>query len=181
MKIFAIGDIHGCLKELLSLHNKILNHSDFNKDEDLLLYIGDYIDRGPNSQGVIDEIISLKKENIKTVFLIGNHEQVMIDFLLNKINNLSYWLDLGADKTFNSYDIEVAEFIKDGFEDNIQEKLRNAFLNKISREHIYFYQNLKINYIFKDYLFVHGGINPEKSLSEQNKMEFLWSRSEQFF
>ena len=181
MNIFSIGDIHGCYKELLSLQEKILKHPNFKKDKDLLLYIGDYIDRGPNPKNVVTQIIKLQKENIKSVFLMGNHEQVMIDFLFNKINNLKYWLTLGADQTFKSYDIEVAAFIKDGFEDDKIDKLRNAFFNKISEEHIYFYKNLKITYTFNDYLFVHGGINPEKSLSQQNKMDFLWSRSNGFF
>jgi len=181
MNIFSIGDIHGCSKQLTSLHDKIFNQLSFNKKNDLLIYLGDYIDRGPNAKDVINQILKLQKEKVKSVFLMGNHEQVMIDFLFNKINNLQYWLDLGADQTFKSYDIEVAEFIKDGFEEDKLEKLRNTFLNKISKEHIYFYKNLKITYAFNDYLFVHGGINPGKSLLQQNKMDFLWSRSDQFF
>ena len=112
---------------------------------------------------------------------MGNHEQFMIDFLFNKINNLSNWLMNGADQTFKSYDIEVAEFIKDGFEDDKIDKLRNIFLSKLTKEHVYFFKNLKLTYIMGDYLFVHAGINPEKSLSEQNKMDFLWSRSDKFF
>ena len=79
-----------------------------------------------------EERLNLQKENIKSIFLMGNHEQVMIDFLFNKINNLRYWLSLGADQTFKSYDIEVAEFIKDGFGDKKIEKLRNVFLNQLT-------------------------------------------------
>ena len=181
MNIFAIGDIHGCLKQLVSLQDKIFNYPKYNKDEDLLLYLGDYIDRGPGSKDVINHILQLQTEGIKSIFLMGNHEQFMIDFLFNKINNLSNWLMNGADQTFKSYDIEVAEFIKDGFEDDNIDKLRNIFLSKLTKEHIYFFNNLKLTYIMGDYLFVHAGINPEKSLSEQNKMDFLWSRSDKFF
>ena len=181
MNIFAIGDIHGCLKELSSLHTKILNHSNYKKDNDLLVYIGDYIDRGPEVKGVINEIIKLQKENIKTVFLMGNHEQVMIDFLFNKINNLRLWLNLGADQTFKSYNIEVAGFIKDGFEDDKIDRLRNVLLNELSNEHIHFLKNLRLSYSIGKYLFVHAGINPEKVLKDQDKMDFLWSRSDQFF
>ena len=138
MNIFAIGDIHGCLKQLISLQKNILNTKNFKKDNDLLLYIGDYIDRGPHSKDVINQIIKLQKENIKSIFLMGNHEQVMIDFLFNKINNLKYWLNLGADQTFKSYKIEVVEFIKDGFEDDKIDRLRSVLLNELSDEHIYF-------------------------------------------
>ena len=181
MNIFSIGDIHGCLKQLTSLHNKIFNHLSFNKKDDLLVYLGDYIDRGSNSKDVINHILKLQKEKINSIFLMGNHEQVLIDFLFKKINNLRYWIDLGADKTFRSYGIEIAEFIKDGFEDDKMEKLKNVFLNQLPKEHIYFFQNLKLFYNVEKYLFVHAGINPEKPILEQNKIDFLWSRSEKFF
>ena len=181
MNIFAIGDIHGCLNQLVTLQDKIFNYPEYNKDEDLLLYLGDYIDRGPSPKDVINHILKLQTEGIKSIFLMGNHEQFMIDFLFNKINNLRNWLMNGADQTFKSYDIEVAEFIKDGFEDNNIDKLRDIFLSKLTKEHIYFFNNLKLTYIMDDYLFVHAGINPEKSLSEQNEMDFLWSRSDKFF
>ena len=181
MNIFAIGDIHGCLKQLISLQKKILNTKGFNKDNDLLVYIGDYIDRGPHSKDVINQIIKLQKENIKSIFLMGNHEQVMIDFLFNKINNLKYWLNLGADQTFKSYKIEVAEFIKDGFGDDKIDRLRSVLLNELSDEHIHFLKNLRLSYSVGNYLFVHAGINPEKILKDQDKMDLLWSRSNQFF
>ena len=181
MNIFAIGDIHGCLKQLISLQKKIINTESFKKDKDLLIYLGDYIDRGPHSKDVINQVIKLKKENIKSIFLMGNHEQMMIDFLFNKINNLRHWLGLGADQTFKSYDIEIADFIKDGFEDDKIDKLRNVFLDRVSKEHVYFFKNLKLSYTSGEYLFVHAGINPEKSLSEQNEKDFLWSRSDKFF
>ena len=181
MNVFDIGDIHGCIKQLITLHNKIFNYPKYNKVQDLLLYVGDYIDRGPNSQDVINRVLQLQKEGIKSIFLKGNHEQVMIDFLFNKINNLRYWLGLGADQTIKSYGLEIAEFIKDGFEDDNMDKLRNVFLSKLTKEHIYFFNNLKLSYTLDDYLFVHAGINPEKSLSEQSEVDFLWSRSNQFF
>ena len=181
MNIFSIEDIHGCLKQLISLQKKILNTNGFKKDNDLLVYIGDYIDRGPHSKDVINQIIKLQKENIKSIFLMGNHEQVMIDFLFNKINNLKYWLNLGADQTFKSYKIEVAEFIKDGFGDDKIDRLRSVLLNELSDEHIHFLKNLRLSYSVGNYLFVHAGINPEKTLKDQDKMDLLWSRSDKFF
>jgi serine/threonine protein phosphatase 1 len=181
MNIYAIGDIHGCSKQLISLQEKILNHSSFKKDSDLLVYLGDYIDRGSHSKEVINQVIKLKKENIKSIFLMGNHEQMMIDFLFNEINNLRYWLNLGADQTFRSYDIEVAEFIKDGFGSEKIRNLRIELYKKIPLTHKNFLKNLKLSYTVGNYLFVHAGINPKKSLSEQNQIDFLWSRSDQFF
>ena len=100
MNIFAIGDIHGCSKQLISLQDKIFNYPTYNKESDLIIYLGDYIDRGPNSKDVIQHILKLQKEKVNSIFLMGNHEQIMIDFVFNKINNLRYWLNLGADQTF---------------------------------------------------------------------------------
>ena len=181
MNIFAIGDIHGCLKQLTSLLDKIFNHFNFNKKNDLLVYLGDYIDRGSNSKDVINHILKLQKEKVNSIFLMGNHEQIMIDFVFNKINNLRYWLNLGTDQTFKSYKIEIAEFIKDGFEDDKMDKLRNVLLNKLSNDHIHFLKNLSLSHSMGKYLFVHAGINPKKVLKDQDKMDFLWSRSDQFF
>ncbi len=181
MNVFAIGDIHGCIKQLVALQDKIFDYPTFDKDKDLLLYLGDYIDRGSSSKGVINRILQLQAEGVKSVFLKGNHEQVMIDFLFNEINNLYYWLNLGADKTFRSYGVEVADFIKDGFEDDNIAKLRNFFLKKISKDHIDFFNNLKLFHTLGNYFFVHAGIDPQKKLEEQTEKDFLWSRSKEFY
>jgi len=181
MNIFAIGDIHGCLNELTLLHKKILTHDKFNAKEDLLVYLGDYIDRGLNSKHVIDQIIKIKNTQIKTVMLMGNHEEMMIDFLFNKNNNIKNWLNFGADQTFRSYDIEIVEFIKDGFEDSVIQKLRASLLDKMDNSHINFFNNLELTFSIQKYLFVHAGIDPKKKLIDQNKKDYLWSRSIDFF
>ena len=181
MNIYAIGDIHGSLSELTSLHKKILTNDKFKVKEDLLIYLGDYIDRGLKSKQVIDQIIKLKNKQIKTIHLMGNHEELMIDFLFNKKNNIKNWLNFGADQTFKSYDIEIVEFIKDGFEDNIIDRLRDVLLKKIGSDHIDFFNNLELTYSTEKYLFVHAGIDPNKNITEQTKKDYLWSRSSDFF
>jgi serine/threonine protein phosphatase 1 len=181
MNIYAIGDIHGCLSELTSLHKKILSSDNFKAEEDLVIYLGDYIDRGLNSKEVIDQIIKLKNNKIKTIQLMGNHEEFMINFLFNKSNNIKNWLNFGVDQTFKSYDIEVVEFIKDGFDDNIINKLREALLEKMGVEQVNFFKNLEITFSTDKYLFVHAGIDPAKNLKEQTKKDYLWSRSNDFF
>jgi len=181
MNIYAIGDIHGCLSDLTSLHKKIFTSDKFKIKEDLLIYLGDYIDRGLKSKQAIDQIIKLKNSKIKTKHLMGNHEELMIDFLINKKNNIKNWLDFGADQTFKSYDIEIVEFIKDGFEDSVIDRLRNALLEKIDTTHIDFFNQLELSFSTEKYLFVHAGIDPDKNLTEQNKKDYLWSRSNSFF
>ena len=181
MNLFAIGDIHGCLNELTSLHKKILTYDKFEVKNDIIIYLGDYIDRGKKSKEVINQILKLKDKNIKTINLMGNHDELMIDFLFNKNNNIKDWLNFGADFTFRSYGIEVVEFIKDGFEDVVIDDLRNSLLKKIDNSHLDFFKNLKTSFSTEKYLFVHAGIDPYKKLSEQSEKDFLWSRSEKFF
>ena len=181
MNIFAIGDIHGCLSQLTTLHKKILTHDKFDVKNDLLIYLGDYIDRGNNTKGVIDQILKLKNNKIKTINLMGNHDEFMIDFLFNKKNDIKNWLNFGVDQTFRSYDIEIVEFIKDGFEDDVIDKLRNELLEKMNTTHINFFKNLEVTHSTEKYLFVHAGIDPQKKLSEQTKKDYLWSRSSDFF
>ena len=181
MNIFAIGDIHGSLDQLISIHNKIFNYPNYKKEEDLLVYLGDYIDRGLKSKQVVNQILNLKNEEIKTTFLMGNHEEFMCDFLFKEVNNLENWLNYGADQTFKSYDIEVVEFIKDGFEDHIIDKLREILIEKLGNEHLNFFNNLQLTFSVAQYLFVHAGIDPKKNLKDQSKKDYLWARSDDFF
>ena len=181
MNIFAIGDIHGCLNELTSLHKKILTHDKFDVKNDLIIYLGDYIDRGKNSKEVINLILKLKNDNIETINLMGNHDEFMIDFLFNKKNNIEYWLNFGIDQTLRSYDIELVEFIKDGFDDDNINKLRDTLLSSMSKEHVNFFKNLVISFSTEKYLFVHAGIDPDKNFAEQTKKDYLWARSSDFF
>ena len=143
--------------------------------------MGDYIDRGRNSKEAINQILKLRNNKIKTINLMGNHDEFMIDFLFNKQNNIENWLNFGLDQTLRSYDIEVVDFIKDGFEDHVIDKLRKTLLNKMSEDHINFFKDLELSFSTEKYLFVHAGIDPKKKLSEQTKKDFLWSRSKDFF
>tara|TARA_B100000579_G_C22804240_1_gene841589 strand:+ start:1067 stop:1780 length:714 start_codon:yes stop_codon:yes gene_type:complete len=180
MNICAIGDIHGCLKEFKLLEKKIFSNEKFIKNKNLLIFLGDYIDRGLESKQVIDQIIKLKK-NINVKFLMGNHEEFMIDFLFNKKNNIKSWLNFGVDQTFRSYNVEIVEYIKDGFDDHIINNLRESLLEKMEIEHKEFFKNLDLTYSSEKYLFVHAGIDPQKQIKDQTKKDFLWHRSENFF
>ena len=74
--VTAIGDIHGCLNQLISIHDQIFNYKNYKKEEDLLIYIGDYIDRGPKSKQVIDQMLQLKnKKHIIIMNLCGRGDK----------------------------------------------------------------------------------------------------------
>ena len=112
---------------------------------------------------------------------MGNHEEFMLDFLFNKTNNIKQWINFGLDRTLRSYDIELVDFIKSGFGDDIIDNLRNTLSAKMSEEHINFFKELEISFSSEKYLFVHAGIDSEKKLSDQTKKDYLWSRSSKFF
>jgi serine/threonine protein phosphatase 1 len=150
-RIFAIGDIHGCSKtfeKLLKEKIKITN-------EDHIYCIGDYIDRGQDSKGVIDLIINLRNEGFHIYTLRGNHEQMMLDSANDK-KALSLWLDNGGKSTMKSFGIK-------SLEDLPAEYL--AFLDQTE-----FYLQ-KHNYIF-----VHAGLNFRKQNIFEDKEAMLWER-----
>jgi serine/threonine protein phosphatase 1 len=158
MKIFAFGDIHGEFFKLEKLVDRL-----YFSDEDTLVFLGDYIDRGKMSFEVIDYLIELNKK-YNCVFLYGNHESMFMDFM-SGINEDMFVCN-GGNKTIKSYG-------KHGY--NI--KNNTYYLNrKMPLKHIKFYQKLLRYYETKDYIFVHAGVCPGISLEESSDDILLWTR-----
>jgi len=158
-RIFAIGDIHGCLDELKRMINKLENLKKPLTKKDEIVFVGDYIDRGPDSKGVIDYLIKLSKK-YKIMFIKGNHEQMMEDAIVNYIFE-RLWISNGGIQTIQSYGIDCFEFNIDSF----------------PKDHIEFINNTKLYYETEDYIFVHAGINQELPFEKQ-KDYMLWVREE---
>ncbi|NPA40390.1 MAG: serine/threonine protein phosphatase [Thermodesulfobacteria bacterium] len=150
-KIFAIGDIHGCIDSLESL----LAILPVKWGKDFVIFLGDYIDRGPNPRKVIEKVIELKNKFPDRVFTLkGNHEQMFERFLLGY--DISTFLYNGGSATLRCY------YTKGMLE--------------IPGEHLKFLKELKLIIETEEYIFVHGGINPEKPLEEQTEDDVLWIR-----
>ena len=125
------------------------------------IFIGDYIDRGPDSRKVIERLIEFQKE-VDCVFLRGNHEQMLLDAVYRNDSNL--WMMNGGQSTLQSYGLKRRDSVL--FPDDHQE----------------FFDRTKMYYDTKDYFFVHAGISPaktiEQSIKDDNEIkEFLWERS----
>ncbi|OGP71059.1 MAG: metallophosphatase [Deltaproteobacteria bacterium RBG_13_60_28] len=157
--IYAVGDIHGCLGQLEQLLDKV--QPDLEKD--ILLFIGDYIDRGPDSRKVVDYVIRLQQQYPREhiVCLKGNHEAMLLDFLQGREREL--FLLNGGLRTLRDYGGERW--------DSFQELL-------LPPEHARFYQELLAYYETPDYIFVHGGLKPGVPLGEQQEEDLLWIRGE---
>ncbi len=155
-KIFVIGDIHGCLTLLKRLMDKI----PWEPKKDRLIFVGDYIDRGENPKGVVDFILSLKKESDNIECLLGNHEAMLMDYLNGK--NRDIYLFNGGTTTLASY--------------RAAKKSQDAPL--IPDEHISFFSELKPYVELEKYYVVHAGFRPGKSIENQVIADMIWVRYE---
>jgi serine/threonine protein phosphatase 1 len=158
-KIFAIGDIHGCLEKLEALMDQIV----MDRQNDTLVFIGDYIDRGKNSREVVDYLIRLQNDYKKVVFLQGNHEQMFMNYLEGV--NEGLYLGNGGRATLDTYGILISDDIAE----------RKA---KIPEKHMSFFHSLLSYYETDKYIFVHAGLRPELPLKEQAIDDLLWIRFE---
>jgi len=104
-KIFAIGDIHGCYDKL----TKLLERIPFDPDRDTIIFLGDYINRGPDSYQVIDYLVELRKRCRDAVFLKGNHEQMLLEYAATgRPDILEYLRAMGVGLTVESYNTNPA-------------------------------------------------------------------------
>lgn len=151
----AIGDIHGCWQSMEALLDKLSSYNDRQ-----FVFVGDYIDRGPDSKKVVDLLLDFRKE-MDCVFLRGNHEQMLLDAITN--NDRTLWMMNGGRTTLRSYGKE---------EDTVV----------IPDAHREFYENTRMYYETENYFFVHAGLSPAKTIAqsleeEEEIKEFLWVRS----
>jgi serine/threonine protein phosphatase 1 len=157
--LYAIGDIHGSLESLERLMEKI--NPDLERDR--LLFVGDYIDRGPRAKGVVDYIIRLK--NLappgQVICLKGNHEAMFLDFLQ------------GREKEFFLFNGGLAT-LEDYWGDDWVDQENLA----LPPGHRQFYQDLLLYYETPEYIFVHGGLKPGVALADQQEADLLWIRGE---
>lgn len=166
---YAIGDIHGRLDLLEKLMAKIIEDNKNNNELANIVFVGDYIDRGPYSKGVIDYILNLNKQKqdlgfANIITLRGNHEAALLEFLKNPDFGSS-WIAYGAAACFISYGVKPPT-ISANKED--WENIANLFRNAMPNEHLEFYQSLDYYYMSGDYLFVHAGILPNKAIEYQD-------------
>ena len=166
----AIGDIHGrmdLLEKLLLRVQKRLGDRPYR-----LVFLGDYIDRGPDSRGVIDRLLHLQRDRPETIFLKGNHEQAMIDFLADP-DAMEDWLAWGGEETLASYDVEVEVPLS---LHHLQESLALA----LPDDHFHFLMSLEAMFEAPGYVFVHAGLSPDRLVDDQIEKDLLWIR-EVFF
>jgi serine/threonine protein phosphatase 1 len=172
--LYAVGDIHGRADLLEVLHRRITADADqlTPGTEKIVLYVGDYVDRGLESRQVLDVLLSRPLPDFNTVHLLGNHDAWLLSFLIDsKIGPT--WMRFGGDATLHSYGIHLRPSVSDVryFED-LQAELRE----RLPRQHVEFLEELELSYETGDYLFVHAGVRPNQPLDRQTADDLLWIR-----
>ena len=175
-RLYCIGDIHGRLDLLKKLEQLILADAEPYLGDKTIVYLGDYIDRGSDSKQVIDHLIDNNSLNeFKKIYLLGNHEQVLLQFLLSKDASIAHdWFRFGGLSTLASYGVKVRGIptTKD------LTRLHTEFAEKLPATHLDFYQRLVLKYEIGGYFFVHAGIKPKIKLHLQREEDMLWIREE---
>jgi len=173
MRIYAIGDIHGRADLLNRIHRAIQTHAETAGPEDnYIVYLGDYVDRGLQVKTVIDMLATAPPEGFIPVFLKGNHEEMLLEFIGNA-EVLEDWLNVGGQATLVSYGLAVPGYVSGP---DHAEKIRQEFLEAFPKAHHDFLLNLRLFFQAGDYLFVHAGIRPGIALEKQDPADLAWIR-----
>lgn len=171
--VYAIGDVHGRLDLLKKLWAMIEIDAKGSDSHKTVVFVGDYVDRGPDSKGVIDFLLHLELANSDFVFLRGNHDQSILDFIADSSFYRS-WRLFGAPETLVSYGVKPPRFD----DDQSFERARQEFVRQCPAEHVKFLQALRHSYSLGDYFFAHAGIRPGIAIEDQDPQDLLWIRDE---
>lgn len=153
-KLFAIGDIHGCYKTLLKLMAKIAPSK-----VDKIVFLGDYIDRGPSIKQTIDFLIQIKQDGYQVEYILGNHEWFLLNTLTNQHQSGAWYLN-GGMTTLESFGVKA--------------------VNEINHRYLDFFCDLQPYLSLNNFLFVHAGFNDKTKDPFKDLETMLWTRNETY-
>lgn len=165
--IYAIGDVHGCLDLLKILQKKIEVDAAQHEGPKWIIMLGDYVDRGPKSAAVLDELIAKDDLRFTRYCLAGNHEEIMLDFLLAP-HAQHRWLGFGGLETLQSYGVYEIP--------TNRHRLKSIIDSHVPPEHVEFLQTLPSLISVPGFCFVHAGIANGVTLQQQIDKDLLWIR-----
>lgn len=171
-RVYAIGDVHGRLDLLDDLLKQV--ESDIEGRglaRNIIVFLGDLIDRGPSSAQVIDRVRAYNPSNAQVILLIGNHEEVLLRLLRGESELVRDWLKFGGAECAKSYGISPASLKR------LDPRRAVAILReKIPEDHASFLRSFGDTFRIGDYLFVHAGVRPGVPLAEQSQADLRWIR-----
>lgn len=157
-RMLAISDIHGELEKF----NRLLKKVNYHSEKDQLILLGDYVDRGPDSCGVLNKVMELEEEG--AIVLRGNHDDMMVAAAENEPKAWERWIKNGALETLRSYEPRM--------------KTARLPTSDVFKNHVDFIKKLNYYYETEQYIFVHGGVHPKTPLNETDPYVLVWIRDE---
>lgn len=167
--VYAIGDIHGCLQQLLALEEQISREIAASSQSALVVYLGDLIDRGPDSFGVLEHLM-YRRPSFARVILSGNHEDMFLDFLAAPSARHA-WLTHGGVETLHSYGLDATAMFTRG-----RNGVAQTLAHYIPAQHTSFLETLPICLSMPGLTLVHAGLEPNTPIERQSPEEMMWRR-----
>lgn len=150
-RLLAIGDSHGCFRQLYKLVTRIINLT----RDDTLIMLGDYVDRGEDSKAVLDMIMQLATDEYHIIPLMGNHEDMMINAPGSSMDNYNWMLNGGGD-TLRSFEV--------------------SSVDEIDKKYMDFISGMKLYHVIDNFIFVHAGLNDDITDPFEDRNSMLWER-----
>lgn len=173
-RLYAIGDIHGRSDLLDRLTARIeKDNADRGSARTSWVFLGDFIDRGSDSAGVIDRLIAFAASQPRAFFLMGNHEEVLLRAADGDPRAARLFNRIGGRETLLSYGVDL-----DTYAEATLSELCALSASRVPAAHLDFLRDLRLSYQMGDYLFVHAGIRPEVALEEQEGSDLRWIRDD---
>ncbi|WP_417610206.1 metallophosphoesterase family protein [Parasphingorhabdus sp.] len=173
-RVYAIGDVHGRNDLLQALLTKIIkDDQERGLAESEIIFLGDLVDRGPDSAGVLDTAMRLMAERGNVRFLMGNHEEVYLAAATGDEKSVRFFNRIGGRETILSYDITMQEYIELDMT-----QLAERVPQLLPQSHVDFVASFENQIIIGDYAFVHAGVRPGVPLSEQREKDLRWIRED---
>lgn len=174
MRLYAIGDVHGCDALLAQVHAKIAaDLATWPVADHRIIHLGDFIDRGPESAAVIGRLVELTAQDERVLCLRGNHEAMFLDFLADPIDAGQTFLRNGGVATLASYGVPL-----DGGFSSMRDLIGLVYtvLEALPVAHRQFIARLPFSFRFGDFFFCHAGIKPGVALEAQDSHDLTWMR-----
>jgi len=176
MRIYAIGDVHGYLNLLQNMYRKIkIDLKSIGTMPYRIVFLGDYIDRGPDSAACVQFLVELLSDDENVICLKGNHEDKLEKFLANPLELADSFFGYGGIECATSYGVDMASF---NYSHDETIGICAQLEKNIPASHKEFYASLAKSATFGDYLFAHAGVRPGVPLHEQSDHDLIWIRTE---
>ncbi|RWB55399.1 metallophosphoesterase [Mesorhizobium sp.] len=177
MRLYAIGDVHGRHDLLAAMHRRIESELEHAPSSDWrIIHLGDYVDRGPDSKGVIDFLIEARERDPRNLTLAGNHDIGMLEFLAEP-NADGLFMRYGGIQTAASYGVKLSTGSSwFGRPDEVLAHGHAALVEALPQAHVDFLRSLSFSVTFGDFFFCHAGIRPGIPLESQSPQDLIWIR-----